>query len=90
MVPTAYPGKVPAPVTLYTRAGCHLCDDAHGVVTAVLAQMGADPVDFQVVDIDTDPALRERYGDQVPVVTVAGATVGFWRIDPEVLRQALA
>jgi len=72
---------------MYTRAGCHLCDDALDVVSQVCA---AQEADFQLVDIDADPTLRERYGEQVPVVTVDGSTVGFWRIDPEVLRQALA
>lgn len=88
MVPTAYPGEVPAPVTVYTRAGCHLCDDARAVVDAVCTAQGVAPA--QYVDIDTDPQLRERYGNQVPVVTVGGQTVGFWRIDPDILRQALS
>ena len=72
---------------MYTRQGCHLCDDALGVVAAACAASGAE---YELVDVDTDPQLTERYGDQVPVVTVDGATVGFWRIDPLVLREALA
>jgi glutaredoxin len=72
---------------MYTREGCHLCDDALEVVAAVCAASGND---YQLVDIDADAELTERYGDQVPVVTVDGATVGFWRIDPQVLAQALA
>lgn len=76
---------MPRRVILYTRAGCHLCDEAAQVVDSV-----CEPSQVQTVDIDTDPALRERYGNQVPVVTVDGATVGFWRIDPDILRQALA
>jgi len=72
---------------MYTREGCHLCEDALEVVAAVCAAQGAD---YQLVDIDADAELTERYGDQVPVVTVDGATVGFWRIDPQVLAQALA
>jgi endonuclease YncB( thermonuclease family) len=42
------------------------------------------------VDIDSDPRLRDKYGDEVPVVLADGAMVGFWRIDAEVLRRALA
>jgi len=72
---------------MYTRAGCHLCDDALEVVAAVCAASGSD---YELVDIDTDAGLRDQYGDQVPVVTVDGATVGFWRIDKDVLTQALA
>lgn len=76
-----------ARVTMYTRPGCHLCDDALDVVAAVCAAKGAD---FELVNVDDDPELRERYGEQVPVVAVDGSTVGFWRIDAQVLAQALA
>jgi len=76
-----------ARVTMYTREGCHLCDDALEVVAAVCEASGSG---YQLVDIDNDPELRERYGEQVPVVTVDGAIVGFWRIDQGVLTQALA
>ena len=72
---------------MYTRDGCHLCDDALEVVAAVCAAQGSE---YQLVDIDADAELRERYADQVPVVTVDGATVGFWRIDADILRGALA
>lgn len=71
----------------YTRAGCHLCDEAAEVVRAVCEPRD---VDVEVVDIDTDAHLRELYGDEVPVVTVDGSVVGFWRIDPDVLAQALS
>jgi len=76
-----------ARVTMYTRDGCHLCDDALTVVAAACTASGSD---YELVDIDRDPLLRERYGEQVPVVTVDGQTVGFWRIDGDVLREALA
>lgn len=74
-------------VTLYTREGCHLCEDARVVVQEVCDQTG---VTWDEVDIDVDPDLREKYGDEVPVVLADGATVGFWRIDPAILRGALA
>ncbi|MGC4176102.1 glutaredoxin family protein [Demequina sp.] len=76
-----------ARVVMYTRAGCHLCDDALEVVAAVCQASGSD---YQLVDVDADPSLKDAYGEQVPVVTVDGSTVGFWRIDPQVLAQALA
>lgn len=76
-----------ARVTMYTRAGCHLCDDALEVVAAACEASGSE---YQLVDVDASQELRERFGDQVPVVTVDGQTVGFWRIDPQVLAQALA
>lgn len=73
-------------VTLYTREGCHLCVPARDVVQEVCADLG---VAWHEIDIDTDPLLREKYGDEVPVVVVDGQTVGFWRIDAAVLRRAL-
>ncbi len=56
-------------VILYTRAGCHLCDE----VKAVLAR-ARRKADFTLreVDIDTDPALLAEYNDQVPVVAING------------------
>ena len=74
-------------VTLYTREGCHLCDPARTTVQDVCAEAG---VEWHEVDIDTDPLLREKYGEEVPVVLADGKTVGFWRIDANVLRRALA
>lgn len=73
-------------VLLYGRSGCHLCDDARAVVAAVTAELGTG---FDEVDVDTDPDLVRRYGDEVPVVCVDGRQVGFWRIDPARLRAAL-
>ncbi|WP_084124746.1 glutaredoxin family protein [Demequina sp. NBRC 110054] len=73
-------------VVLYTRRGCHLCEEGRGVVTLVC---GDRAVPWTEIDIDSDPALKERYGDEVPVVTVDGETIGFWRIDPTLLATAL-
>ncbi|WP_062518843.1 glutaredoxin family protein [Demequina silvatica] len=78
---------MPARVILYTREGCHLCIDARRIVREVCEEAGED---WAEVDIDSDPALRARYTDDIPVATVDGQTVGFWRIDPDRLRGALA
>lgn len=72
-------------VVLYGRAGCHLCDDAREVLAAVVPPEEG----WAEVDVDADPELRDRYGEYVPVVTVDGVQVGFWRVDPERLRRAL-
>ena len=76
----------PARVTLYGRAGCHLCDDARTVIEAVCAELGES---FTEVDIDTDAALRERFSEEVPVTFVDGRQNDFWRVDPQRLRAAL-
>ncbi|WP_062517029.1 glutaredoxin family protein [Demequina gelatinilytica] len=72
---------------LYSRVGCHLCDDARAVLVEVCGAAGEG---FDEIDIDGDPELRARYGDEIPVVTVDDEVVGFWRIDPERVRKALA
>ncbi len=73
-------------VRLYGRPGCHLCDTAREVVAAVCAELGEE---FLEVSVDDDPALRERFGDEVPVTFVDGRQHDFWRVDPQRLRSAL-
>ncbi|RLV56326.1 glutaredoxin family protein [Aeromicrobium phragmitis] len=75
-----------ARVVLYTREGCHLCEAAEHIVAEVVAATGDDWVR---VDIDTDPQLRERFSEQVPVTFVDGRQHDFWRVDPARLRAAL-
>ncbi|WP_062381758.1 glutaredoxin family protein [Demequina pelophila] len=75
-----------ARVRLYTRSGCHLCEPAREVVASTCAALGQEWAEF---DVDADPATKERFTDQVPVATVDGEVVGFWRIDPDRLRAAL-
>lgn len=52
---------MPSELTLYTRAGCHLCEDA----ASVLAELG---VAYVPVDVDSDAELQARYGWDVPVL----------------------
>ncbi|WP_149203996.1 glutaredoxin family protein [Actinotalea subterranea] len=74
-------------VVLYVRSGCHLCEEARGLVDEVAAEAGAGVAE---VDIDTSPELVAKYGELVPVVTVDGVQQGFWRFDAARLRRALA
>lgn len=64
-------------VVLYTRQGCHLCED----VQALLAQLGVRP---QLIDIDAHSELREKYHEWVPVIEINGR-VRFKGIVNEVL-----
>jgi glutaredoxin len=58
------PRKMPK-IVLYSRQGCHLCDDA-----ALLLKRHR--LTFETVDIDADEGLRARYNECVPVVVVDG------------------
>lgn len=69
-------------VILYSRKGCHLCDDA----LSLLRQQGLQPT---VLDIDDDPALRERYNVCVPVVVIDGRERFRGRVDAVLLRRLL-
>jgi glutaredoxin len=80
---------VTARVTLYTKPGCHLCDDARAVVDQVCAELGES---FQEVDITAGPdaeQLVRAYGEEIPVTFVDGRQHDFWRVEPARLRSAL-
>ncbi|HWV25896.1 MAG TPA: glutaredoxin family protein, partial [Aeromicrobium sp.] len=82
------PGAVTAPrVTIYSREGCHLCQEAEQIVAAICAELGER---WERVDIDTDPELRRRFTNEVPVTFVDGRQHDFWRVDPSRLRAALS
>jgi glutaredoxin len=74
---------------MFTRPGCHLCDDAREVVRQVCADAGEDWVEVDIED-DASGSLVERYGDYVPVVEVDGVQQGFWRVDGVRLARRLA
>lgn len=73
-------------VTLYGRAGCHLCDEARAVIERVCSDLGET---FVEIDIDGDEDLQARYGEEVPVTLVDGKQHDFWRVDEHRLRTAL-
>jgi glutaredoxin len=74
-------------VTVYTRADCGLCVKAEADVARICADVGAG---WTTVDVDSDPELRAEYGDRVPVIEVDGREHGFWRVEEDRLRAALA
>jgi len=77
-----------AHVTVYTREDCHLCAEAIDVVERVVSSLSR-PVAVDLVDVDADPDLRERYGDRVPYVTVDGRPRFKYRVDADELRASL-
>jgi glutaredoxin len=73
-------------VTLMTRTGCHLCEDAATLLRALARELGFA---YDERDIDADPALRERYGEYVPVILIDGREHGYWRVEPDRFRAAV-
>ena len=84
-------------LTLLTKPGCHLCDDARAVVDRVVSEMRGERVtetsnpvitvtELSILD---DPDLTERYAEEIPVLLIDGVVHNIWRIEPERLRAAL-
>jgi len=71
-------------LTIYSRPGCHLCDEMKALVTRVAP---AVPVD--VVDISTAPELEARYGLEIPVLLLDGRKIAKYRITEADLRRLL-
>ena len=76
-------------LTIYSRPGCHLCDEMKAVVERV-ARSAAAPIRIEEIDISTDPALEARYGVEIPVLLVDGKKVAKYRIGEEALRRILS
>jgi glutaredoxin len=82
------PRKSPADlqIVLYTRRGCHLCDDAWDLLSRFQQRYSFR---LQSVDIDADPALAAMHGNWVPVVTVNGKIRFRGRVNEVLLRRLL-
>jgi len=76
-------------LTLYSKPGCHLCDDMKVVVKRVI-QSARPPVQLEEIDITTDPDLEARYGMEIPVLLVDGKKAAKYRITEDELRSILA
>jgi glutaredoxin len=73
-------------VTLYSRPGCHLCDDMKTVVQRVGQSM---PITMETVDVSSDPELEARYGLEIPVLFVDGKKAAKYRVSEEELMRIL-
>jgi glutaredoxin len=74
-------------VTLYTRTGCCLCDDAKRVI---LDARRRTDFAYEEIDIDRDPELVRRYNDEVPVIAINGLKAFKYRVDVKELLKKLA
>jgi glutaredoxin len=76
-----------AGVTVMTRRDCSLCEKAVEAVRRICAELD---VPWHSVDIDTDAELRAEYGDRVPVVLIDGREHGYFTVEEDRFRAALA
>ena len=76
----------PVRATLYTKAGCPLCEEMAAVVAAVGAEV---PLQMTAVDIAADPELLRRFGQEVPVLFVDGRKAFKYRVTVGALRRRL-
>ena len=74
-------------VTLYTRQGCCLCDEAKAVMLAARARA---MFDYQEFDIDLDPELVRRYNDEVPVIEINRVKAFKYKVDMKEFLKKLA
>ncbi len=73
-------------IEIYSRPGCHLCDDAKAVIEPFI---GKYSIQLKVTDVDSDSALREAYGWEIPVVMINGKEAFRHRVDRAGLERKL-
>jgi len=74
-------------VVVYTKPGCHLCDDACDAVARITGDVG---VSWAALDITGDEALMSQWAEYVPVILVDGKVHDWFRVREDRLRAALS
>ena len=73
-------------LTLLSKPGCHLCDEAEAVILGVRSEI---PFIYEKVDVSGNAELSSRYGLELPVVLMGGRKIFKHRVDPGKLRRRL-
>ena len=73
-------------LTIYSRPGCHLCEEMKTVVARVARRVA---LTLDEIDISTDPALEQRFGLEIPVLLVDGRKVAKYRVTETALTRIL-
>ena len=76
----------PRDITLYSRPGCHLCEEAKTAIAPLLREFGAV---LREVNIDDDSQLKERYGWDIPVLFIGPHKAAKHRVDVAQFRRQL-
>jgi hypothetical protein len=73
-------------VTLYSRVGCHLCDEAKTAIAPLLREFRAT---LREIDIEGDATLKERFGCDIPVIYIGRKKAAKHRVNLEQFRRQL-
>jgi glutaredoxin len=73
-------------VVVYSRPGCHLCEQALAVIEEVRARVAFE---LREVDIESDDTLFKRYLERIPVVVIDGRESFELFVDSAGFEQAL-
>ncbi len=73
-------------ITIYSRNGCHLCDDAINTLESMREELNFK---IDVIDIDENTELVKLDSDQVPVIHIDGIHHDFYKVDPVRFRSSL-
>jgi glutaredoxin len=73
-------------ITIYSRTGCHLCEDALKILQSMQSELDFD---LEEILIDGSEELEKLYGEKIPVTQIDGKHHDFWRVDPERFRSSL-
>lgn len=76
----------PVRLTLYSKPGCHLCDEMKEVVLAVRTRA---PLTLEVIDISNDPTLTDLYALEIPVLLIEGKRAAKHRVSEKELEEKL-
>lgn len=79
-------GTAPAVVTLYTRPGCHLCEQARATLQQLRGELRFELLER---DIETDDALHRAYLERIPVIALDGEDLCDFFVDEALLRARL-
>ena len=75
-------------ITIYSRPGCHLCDEMKAVVQRAVRR-SVVPARIEEIDISTDPELEARYGVEIPVLIVDGKKAAKYRVAEDAVLKIL-
>ncbi len=74
------------PVTIYTKPGCHLCEEAKA---EILEAGCGDAYTLEEIDIQTDPLLFRRFGMEIPVIAIDGVVTFKYHVNAAEFRRQI-